>query len=418
MAFAKDYTEEIALGYYCFNLAFAMAFFIFGTIYLRHRDKRDQQRREWRQFAERIYSEYSKLKDKDIPRRISKVKDTFEKIQMNSTTTGLDVLRYMLAEGNYERSKTTQLECLREDLQLIFSLFNVCSSLLLLGKVPKNIKEELKDVISDLGKMAVQFFKGKQRRIILKCLEHFSNDRPDHETERRIRELDDNLEADVPYVKRCLIFGTPKDSSLEQAYFLSGGRTTMELENGRDYSTCSNFLLYVKENNPQRSDLISLQELHKDLEDPRYLTDFARELRKKRPVVRLNLIEEITHLDTDKRVVEKVLHEVRVYIHLLLNGSQQEETGVNVTRLCKVQEEVTKFRPTEAVVKGICERFIEDLERIQASHYHCNSEEFCEKLGQLMCKLQEIQIIRVSGNKGTRLPSTSQMADQRHETSL
>ncbi|XP_020631788.1 uncharacterized protein LOC110068733 [Orbicella faveolata] len=404
MAFAKDYTEEITMGYYCFNLAFAMAFFIFGTIYLRHRDKRDQQRREWRQFAERIYGEYSKLKDKDIPRRISKVKDTFDKIQMNSATTGLDVLRYMLAEGNYERSKTTQLECLREDLQSIFPLFNVCSSLLLLGKVPKNIKEELTDVISDLGKMAVHFFKGKQRKIILKCLEHFSNDRPQHETERRIRELDDNLEATVPYAKSCLIFGTSEGSLPGQLYVLPGsfglagfhhsGRTTMELENRRDYSKCSNFSLYIKENNPQRSGLISLRGLHKDLEDPRYLADFARELRKKQPVPRLNLIEEITHLDTDKRVVEKVLHEVRVYIHLLLNGSQQQEQiRVNVTRLCEVKEEITKVRPTEAVVKGICERFIEDLARIQTSQYHCNSEEFCGKLNQLWCKMQEIQII-------------------------
>ena len=184
MAFAKDYKEEITLGYYCFNLALAVAFFIFGTIFLRHRDKRDQQRKEWRQFAERIYGEFSKLKDKGIPYRISKVKGTFEKIRMTTTITGLDVLRYMLAEGNYERSKTTQLECLREDLQSIFPLFNICSSLLLLGNVPKNIKEELKDVISDQGKMALPFFKGKQRKIILKCLEHFSNDRPKSETER------------------------------------------------------------------------------------------------------------------------------------------------------------------------------------------------------------------------------------------
>lgn len=424
MAFAKDYTEEITLGYYCFNLAFTIAFFIFGTIYLRHRDKRDQQRREWRQFAERIYSEYSKLKDKDIPRRISKVRGTFEKIQINSKTTGLDVLRYMLAEGNYESFKTIQLECLREDLQLIFSLFNVCSSLLLLGKVPKNVKEELKDVISDLGKMSVPFFKGKQRKIILKCLEHFSTDRPEHETERRIRELDDGLEQAVPYVKSCLIFGFSEhqyDSpagSFDLAGF-HGGIKTMKLENRREYSQLSNFSLCIKGNNPRRSDLTSLQDLHKDLEDPRYLTDFARELRKKPPVPRLDLIELITHLDTDKSVVEKVLHQVRVYIHLLLNGSQQhEQIRVNVTRLCKVQEEITKVRPTEAVVKGICERFIEDLERIQASKYHCNSEEFCEKLVQLRHDFQEIQFIRVSGNMGTSLPSTSQSEDRWEETIL
>ncbi len=424
MAFAKDYTEEITLGYYCFNLAFAMAFFIFGTIYLRHRDKRDQQRREWRQFAERIYSEYSKLKDKDIPRRISKVRGTFEKIQINSTTAGLDVLRYMLAEGNYESFKTIQLECLREDLQLIFSLFNVCSSLLLLGEVPKNVKEELKDVISDLGRMAVPFFEGKQRKIILKCLEHFSTDKPEQETERRRREVDDRLEAAAPYVKSCLIFGTSEHLYDLPAWSFGlagchGGRKAMELENRRDYSKLSNFSLCIKGNSLQRSHLISSRDLHKDLQDPRYLADFARELRKKPPVPRLDLVEQITHLDTDKRVIEKVLHEVRVYIQLLLNGSQQQEQiRVNVTRLCKIQEEITKVRPIEAVVKGICERFIEDLKRLQASKYHCNSQEFCVKLERLWHNFQEIQIIRVSGKNGTSPPSTSQTANQWEETSL
>lgn len=421
MAFAKDYTEEITLGYYCFNLALAMAFFIFGTIYLRHRDKRDQQRKEWRQFAERIYSEYSKLKDKGIPRRISKVRDTFAKIRMDSTVTGLDVLRSMLAEANYERSKTTQLECLREDLLSIFQLFNVCSSLLLLGKVPKNIREELTDVVSDLGKMAVPFFEGKQRKIILKCLEHFSNGRPKPETERRIRELDPRLEATVPYVKSCLLFGAPEGSLPRQPYFSPGPFDLGGFhENGHDYSKCSNFSLLVKESDPQGSNgsyVMSLKNLHKDLEDPRYLADFARELRKKQPARRLKLIEQITHLDTDERVVEKVLHEVRVYIHLLLNGSpDHEKIRVNVTRLRKVQEEVTKVRATETIVKGICERLIEDLQRLQASQYHCNSEEFCEKLQQLQNKLHDIQIIRA--NNSSSLPSTSQTANQWQETNL
>ena len=421
MAFAKDYSAEITLAYYCVNVALAIALFLVGTIYLRNRDRRDEQRREWRQFAERIYGEYSKLKDKDIPRKISKVKDTFEKTQMNSTITGLDVLRYMLAEGNYERCKTTQLECLREDLQSIFPLFNVCSSLLLLGKVPKNIREELKDVISHLGKMAVPFFKGDQRKITLKCLKQFSNDRPEHETERRIRELDDRLEEDIPYVKSCLIFGTPAPEARLLTRLLYGTRTTTELKNRPDYSECGKFSLRLRERNPQGRDLISLIELHEDLEDPTYLTDFAREFRKKQPEPRLNLIEQITHLDTDKRVVEKVLHEVRVYIYLLLNGSQQQEQiRVNVTRLCNVQEEITKVRPTKAVVERICKVFIRDLERIQESQYHCNSEGFCEKLKQLLCTLQQIQFIPVpaSGNNGTSLASTSQMANRRQETTL
>ena len=258
--------------------------------------------------------------------------------------------------------------------------------------------------------------------MILKCLKNISNSRSNPEAERSIWELDD-LEKAIPYVKSCLIFGTSKGRLSGQQYVGSlrhRERTAMELENRHGYSVCSNFSLYVNENNPQRSDLISLRDLHKDLQDPRYLENFARELRKKPPIPRLNLIEQITHLDTDKRVVEKVLHEVRVYIHLLLRSQQQEQIRVyNVTRLCKVQEEITKVRPTEAVVKAICERFIGDLERIQGSKYHCNSEDFCEKLRRLLDKLQEIQLIPVSGNSGTTLPSTSQgRANQRQETSL
>ena len=413
MGFAKDYSAEITLAYYCINAALAITLFLIGTIYLKHRDRRDEQRREWRQFAERIYSEYSKLKDKGITRKIAEVKDTFEKIRMHSEITGLDVLRYMLAEDNYERSKTTQLECLREDLQSIFPLFNVCSSLLLLGKVPKNIREELTDVISYLGKMTVPFFQGKQREIILRCLKHFSNDRLKPETERRIRELDSRLEGVVPYAKSCLIFGT-KEGSLPGQLCVGpfGGETTkMKLANKQDYSKCSKFSLYVTENNLQGSDLRSLQALHQVLEDPRYLRVFARELRKKQPAP-LDLIEQITHLDTDERVVEKVLHEVRVYIYRLLNGSQcSAELEANKARLLKVREEVTKVRPTEAKVKGICEQLIEDLQRLQASQYHCNSEEFCEKLKELWNKLQEIQYIREN-------LSTSQTAEQRKETTL
>ena len=107
------------------------------------------------------------------------------------------------------------------------------------------------------------------------------------------------------------------------------------------------------------------------------------------------MIEQITHLDTDELVVEKVLHEIRVYIDQLLNGSQYNELmEANRARLLKVQEEVTKVRPTEAIVKGIRERLIEDLQRLQASQYHCNSEEFCEKLQELRNKLLDIQIIR------------------------
>lgn len=419
--FTKDC---ITLAYYAATLFVAIVALLYGTIYLPRRNREDEQRREWRKFAKSVFSENSTLRAQDIPRRISKVKDTFEKIQMtDSRITGVDVLRYMLAEGKYERSKTTELECLHKDLQSIFQLFSdIHSSLPLLGKVPKYVKEELKDVVTELGMMAKPFFKGGKRKMILKCLKNISNLETD---ENRIQTLDNGLEEAIPYVKSCLRFGTSKSSLSGQQYVGSldhPGRITMELDNRHGYSECSKFSLYVNGNNPRSdSELISiLQGLHKDLEDPRYLADFARELRNKPPVPRLDSIEEIRpHHDTDKRVVEKVLHEVRLYIYLLLTRSQQQEQiRVNVTRLRKIQEEITRVRPTEAVVKAICERFIQDLEIIQASQYHCNSEDFNMKLGQLWHKFQEIQIIRVSGNSGTSLPSTSQVANQQQETIL
>ncbi len=175
------------------------------------------------------------------------MKDTFEKIHMNSRITGVDVLRYMLAEGNYERSdyKTTELECLHRDLQSIFQLFSdVHSSLPLLGKLPKYVKEELKDVVTELGVMAVPFFKRGKRDMILKCLKNISNSRSNPEAERKIRELENRLEEAIPYVKSCLIFDTSKGSLSGQQYVGSlhhRERTAMELENRHGYSECSNF---------------------------------------------------------------------------------------------------------------------------------------------------------------------------------
>ena len=166
---------------------------------------------------------------------------------MNSRITGVDVLRYMLAEGNYERSdyKTIELECLHRDSQSIFQLFSgVHSSLPLLGKLPKYVKEELKDVVTELGVMAVPFFKRGKRDMILKCLKNVSNSRSNPEAEMKIRELDNRLEEAIPYVKSCLIFGTSKGSLSGQQYVGSlhhRERTAMELENRHGYSECSNF---------------------------------------------------------------------------------------------------------------------------------------------------------------------------------
>ena len=173
----KENAELITLIYYCFSIGLTIVISVGGTFYLRRRDRRDHQRREWRRFAERIHTDYSKLKSKDIPQKISKVKNTFEAILINSTVTGLDVLRYMLTDDNYRNfaSESPQLKALREDLHMIFLPLNICSSLFLLGEVPINIKEELRLVVEELGNLAEPFLTGEEQRVALKCLEHFGS---------------------------------------------------------------------------------------------------------------------------------------------------------------------------------------------------------------------------------------------------
>ena len=227
MAFAKVYKEEITLAYYCFSLALTIAIFIFGTIYLRHRDRRDQQRKEWRQFAETIRSEYSKLKAQNILLKISKVKERFENIQMNTTITGLDVLRYMI-DADYNSFKTRLLKDLIEDLDSIFQLLNTCASLILLGTVPNNIRAELGKLITELGKMTLPFFKGEKHQTILKCLKHFGSDRRKMaKTEKQMRDVDMRLEHAVPYV-HCLQF--------------PGSFWTNVFIPRSDYEKCNNFI--------------------------------------------------------------------------------------------------------------------------------------------------------------------------------
>ena len=221
--FAKEYKESITLTYYCGNLLLTIVVFVFGTIYLWHKDRRDQQRRfredredqnrrnqedrrdhqrhlqedrehlnrrdqedrrdhqrrEWCQFAERIYTDYSSLRRNQILENMLKVKKTFEKFPIHSEVTGLDVLRYWLADDRHRNvsSESPQLRALRKDLHRIFLQLNSCHSLIHLGEVPKNTKEELRYVVEELGNVAKPFLTGDKLRVALTCLEHFVGDK-------------------------------------------------------------------------------------------------------------------------------------------------------------------------------------------------------------------------------------------------
>ena len=354
MHFAKAYKEEITLAYYCFNLALTIAIFIFGTIYLRHRDRRDQQRKEWREFAKDIRGQCSTLKDKEVLSRVSKTKEESGNVVIYTDTTGLhitglDVLRNsnMLNNSDFQPGSTrprSPLCVLREDLDSIFQLLNTCASLTLLGPVPSNIRAELGRLVTDLGEMTLPFFSGDQRRTVLTCLKYFSSE-PAMKTE----DVDGKILEKVPYIK-CLRFDKEK---VEQ--------------DGRS-SEITKFTFKVDRVPAHLAHpLNALNQLLPGKEGKKYFSEFAREFREH--FSNPKYFDKIDS-DSDELVIAKVLHEVRMYVHLLGldEGAIDERVSQNIEILREVYERVTnsKVKPKE-IVRHICERFIQDLSKLEKS---------------------------------------------------
>ena len=184
--FAEEYAELITFVYYCSNISLTAVVFLFGTCFLWYRDRkyqkrkddeegRNHQRREWRKFAERMNDDYRNLRSNQTLEKILKVKKTSEDLKVHSKVTGLDVLRYWLADDRHRNvwSESPQLRALREDLHTIFLQLNFCSSLIHLGEVPKNITEELRYVVEELGNVAKPFLTGDKLKVASTCLKHF-----------------------------------------------------------------------------------------------------------------------------------------------------------------------------------------------------------------------------------------------------
>ena len=262
---------------------------------------------------------------------------------MDIEITGFDILRYMI-DSNCECFKTTQLEALCEDLTPIFQMLNTCASLILLGTVPRNVKAELGTTVTDLGELILPFYKGEERATILTCLKHFaSGGKPKVETERRVSDVDVRLEQDFPYLKHLRFEGT------------SGG---ILITGNSDYSEPGRFHFEL---NMFDKPLDSLYQLQFDLEEPTCKSDFARELRE----LPLNLkYSGQSCSDGDKLVVVRALHEVRVYIHLLLEKREAivDETNENIERLKVMHERVTrKKRKDYELMTETCDEFMKDL---------------------------------------------------------
>ena len=372
--FAEEYAELITFVYYCSNISLTAVVFLFGTCFLWYRDRkyqkrkddeegRNHQRREWRKFAERINKDYSKLRRKRILENILKVKKTFEDLKVHSKVTGLDVLRYWLADDRHRNvwSESPQLRALREDLHTIFLQLNFCSSLIHLGEVPKNITEELRYVVEELGNVAKPFLTGDKLKVASTCLKHFG--RPvkkeeegggggggEEEEEKKLYEL---VEGNIPYVD-SLKFGDNdhRDSS------------TSSPPPPVDYSQ-SKFLFNVSMPNNEYN---FLQKLHDNLEKGKGKTLLVRKFKDRQAEPPPNLTDPIGDEDSDEVVLAKVLHEVRYYIHHLQNNRELWEIGgtntvVNVDRLCQVQEEITGTLKENAF-KEFLEKCVFNLQKI------------------------------------------------------
>ena len=383
--------NAITLAYYCINICLTIVLFAIGTFYLWRRDRRDQQRREWRQLAERIYTDYSKLKSKDIPPKISKVKNTFESIKIHSEVSGLDVLRYMLTDEKYRNfaSESPQLKALREDLHMIFVPLNICSSLLLLGEVPVNIEEELRLVVEELGNLVEPFLTGEQQRIALKCLKHFgsntsSNVVTEH-AQRSVKELDERIEAIAPYVN-SLQFGGPNAKEFPQVnrtqatapsvnsfQVLSPNATEFRNDfpdkKDCDYSKCRKFWLnktMIMQNSHKNLDF--LVKLHEDLEYKELEAHCARIFRQNLEELPHESFEQTSDSDSDKAILMKFLHELRLYIHIILTGNQRmmvkRLVERNVNKLC---EERGNVNPIKDTIQSVCQRFSADLLNLKSN---------------------------------------------------
>lgn len=392
----EDYMEEITLTYYCFNVVLAIVFFAYGTYYLKKRDKRDELRREWRQFAETVDREYSKLKDESTHQRVLEIKESLGSVKVCNEITGVDVLSYMIHHcADFPRFQTREFGAFREDLKKILRLLRICHSLIAqLGTVPDDIKEEVGELVTDLGKITLPFFKGRQRygKIILKCLEHFGSQSP---SENSVTDTD--MTNAIPYVE-FLVF--------TWVYKAPGADPGKKVKKTKDKCPeCVAFTLDVngpltcelKEETKREllQELDVLIQLQKRIVELENLKDFVRELRRKWR----NLFSDEEECPVnDVSVVLRVLHEVRGYIYSKvkreeINAGKQRKIEVFRT----VYRDVIELRLTDwKVVLDICQTFKADLSNLEKSEsdYH-RSTTFREEFSDLYLKY--VKVVDPSG---------------------
>ena len=413
--FAEEYAELITFVYYCSNISLTAVVFLFGTCFLWYRDRkyqkkkddeegRNHQRREWRKFAERMNDDYRNLRSNQTLENILKVKKTFEDLKVHSKVTGLDVLRYWLADDRHRNvwSESPQLRALREDLHTIFLQLNFCSSLIHLGEVPKNITEELRYVVEELGNVAKPFLTGDKLKVASTCLKHFGRPVKKEEedeggrggggggeeegggggeeergggdilylAETKREELDQSVEQVIPYVN-SLKFDDGREPP------------TNDRSPRLDYSQLIKFSLNLSMPNEE---YVFLKDLCRILEKEENKISLARNIRDQLAEPPLNLIDPFSDEDSNEVVLAKVLHEVRYYIHYLQNNRPLPEIdGINaVGNIERLRQLCIELRPLpyKSETQLFFQRCIRDLElRANNPAKHLYNNEFLNDFG-------------------------------------
>ena len=299
-------------------------------------ERRDHQRREWRQFTEIIFTDHSCLKRNQILENILKVKKTFDKLPIHSGVTGLDVLRYCLADDHYQNvsSESPQLRALREDLHRIYLPLSSCFSLINLGEVPKNTKVEIRGVVEELGNAAKPFLTGDKLEVALTCLEHFGGGKPYVGPERKVH--DKPLEDIVPYVNSLKLVNDARREPNQSAF-----STPIAPIGTKDYSQCTKFSLTMMWFDEEH---FSLRDLHHILEMEEYRTYHTciKEFKAQQVKSPLNLTDPIVSKDSHKEVVAKVLHEIR-YIHYLQSKPESPKIDRKIVSILdQLSKKITK----------------------------------------------------------------------------
>ena len=154
-----------------------------------------------------------------------------------------------------------------------------------------------------------------------------------------------------------------------------------------DYSKCRKFWLnetMIMQNSHEN--LYFLIKLHEDLEYKELEAHFARIFRQNLEELPHKPFEQICDSDSDETILMKFLHELRLYIHIILSENEFKRlVEANVDRLRQLHE---AFQPIKVQIKSLCQRFSDHLVRIKEDIEgnppdHLNSPKFLNQLNVL-----------------------------------